>query len=150
MVMPVMRDEGMKFAKLLAPLRELRDALEFRWTKRTYRRCYPFEDGSGYMCGFDVESIEPKRWQKLVLRLLSVLRHAPEGNPNRCPVTGARYSLPVEVRQAFREVESPDPEVARALEQIGRRFGVAVDQVQLPRDRPGGSEGSKPGYLNNG
>jgi hypothetical protein len=123
---------GMKFAKLLAPLRDVCDALEFRWTKRRYRRCYRFEDGSGYMCGFDVEPKEPKPWQKFVLRLLSGLGRVPGGNPNRCPVTGARYSLPVEVRQAFTKVESPEPEVARALEQIKRRFGVAVDQVELP------------------
>jgi hypothetical protein len=131
---------GMKFAKLLEPLRELRDALDFRWTKRTYRRCYPFEDGSGYMCGFDVESKEPKPWQKFVLRLLSGLGHAPGGNPNRCPITGARYSLPLEVRQAFTKVESPAPEVARVLDEIERRFGVAGEQVQLPEDpqREGG------------
>jgi hypothetical protein len=127
----------MKFAKFLAPLRELRDALKFRWTKRTYRRCYRFEDGEGYMCGYHVESIEPKRWQKFVLRLLSGLGDAPGGNPNRDPVTGARYSLPLEVRQAFKKVESPAPEVARVLEEIGRRFGVAVEQVQLPAENTG-------------
>jgi len=112
----------------------MRDALEFRWTKRTYRRCYPFEDGSGYMCGFDVESKEPKPWQRFVLRLLSGLGHAAGGNPIRCPITGARYSLPLEVRQAFTKVESPGPEVARVLDEIERRFGVAVEQVQLPED----------------
>jgi len=83
---------------------------------------------------YHVESIEPKRWQKFALRLLSGLGDAPEGNPKRCPVTGERYSLPVEVRQAFTKVESPTPDVARVLEEIERRFGVAVDQVQLPED----------------
>jgi hypothetical protein len=69
----------MKVAKLLASLREVRDALEFRWTKRTYRRCYPFEDGSGYMCGYEVESVEPKRWQKFTLRLFVGFRAGAEG-----------------------------------------------------------------------
>jgi hypothetical protein len=132
---------------LISSLREMRDALEFRWTKRRYCRCYRFEDGSGYMCGFEVESIEPKRWQKFVLRLLSGLGHAPGGNPNRCPVTGARYSLPLELRQAFTKVESPAPEVTRVLGKIKRRFSVAVEQVQLPTDdtrqnqTPGGELG---------
>jgi hypothetical protein len=124
----------MKVAKLLASLREVRDALEFRWTKRTYRRCYPFEDGSGYMCGYEVESVEPKRWQKFVLRLLAGLGDIPGGNPNRNPITGARYSLPLKVRQAFTKVESPDPEVARVLNEMERHLGVAVEQVQFPTE----------------
>jgi hypothetical protein len=41
------------------------------------------------VCMTYVESIEPKRWQKFVLRLLSRLGDAPGGNPNRCPVTGS-------------------------------------------------------------
>ena len=119
---------------LVNRLREVRDALKFRWTKRSYRRCYPFKDGSGHMCGFEVKSIEPKPWQKSVLRLLSGLGDTPGGNPNRDPVTGARYSLPVEVRQAFTKVESPAPEVTRVLEEIERQFGVSVEQVQLSED----------------
>src|SRR5947208_4647449 len=107
----------MKFVKLLASLRELHDALEFRWTKRSYHRCYSFEDGAGSFMMSHVESIEPKRWQKFVLRLLSGLGKAPGGNPNRCPIAGARYSLPIEVRQAFTKVESPAPEVARVVEE---------------------------------
>jgi hypothetical protein len=95
----------LKVAKLLAPLRELRDALEFRWTKRTYSRCYPWGDpfAEGSYKVTHVESVEPKRWQKFVLRLLSGLRHAAGGNPNRCPITGTRYSLPLEARQALRK-----------------------------------------------
>ena len=38
------------------------------------------------------------------------------------------------VRQVFGKVESPTPDVTRVLEEIERRFGVAVDQVQLPED----------------
>jgi len=49
-------------------------------------------------------------------------------------VTGARYTLPLEVRQAFTKVESPAPDVARVLEKIERHAGVAVDQVRLPED----------------
>jgi hypothetical protein len=108
-----------------------------------------FEKGSYMMT--HVKSIEPKRWQKFALRLLSCLGDAPGGNPNRCPVTGARYSLPVEVRQAFTKVESPDLEVARVLEEIKRRFGVAVEQVQSPedpqREGAGGVGGVKAGHL---
>jgi len=120
-------------------LRNLRDALEFRWTKRGYHRCYPreegadsFEKGLGYDVSRGIDRAEALA--KVSLRLLSGLGDAPEGNPNRCPVTGERYSLPVEVRQAFTKVESPTPDVARVLEEIERRFGVAVDQVQLPED----------------
>jgi len=69
-----------------------------------------------------------------VLRLLSGLGDTPGGNPNRDPVTGARYSLPVEVRQAFTKVESPAPEVTRVLEEIERQFEVLVEQVQLSED----------------
>jgi hypothetical protein len=133
----------MKFDKLLAPFREFRDALKYRWTKRGYHRCYPLEEGAdsfekGSVMMYHVESIEPKRWQWFILRLLSGLRTAPGGNPNRCPVTGARYALPLAVRQAFAKVESPAPEVARVLEEIDRRFGVAVEEVQLPEDWAGG------------
>jgi hypothetical protein len=81
-----------------------------------------------------VESIEPKRWQKFVLLLLSSLGDAPGGNPNRCPVTGARYALPVEVPQAFTKAESPTLEDVRALAKIERTIGITVDQVQLPKD----------------
>ncbi|PYK16086.1 MAG: hypothetical protein DME55_12740 [Verrucomicrobia bacterium] len=81
-----------------------------------------------------VESIETKRWQKFVLRLLARLGDAPGGNPNRDPVTGARYALPLEVRQAFTKVESPAPDMARVLEKIERHSGVAVDQARLPED----------------
>jgi hypothetical protein len=59
-------------------------------------------------------------------------------------VTGTRYSLPVEVHQAFTKVESPDPEVARVIEEVERRLGVAVDEVRLPEDRAGGSGVAKP------
>jgi hypothetical protein len=90
--------------------------------------------------GFDVEPKEPKPWQKFVLGLLSCLGNAPGGNPNRCSVT-ARYSLPLEVRQAFTKVASPEPEVARVLEKIGRRFNVAVEQVQLHEDHSAGGRG---------
>ena len=85
------------------------------------------------VCMTYVESIEPKRWQKFVLRLLSRLGDAPGGNPNRCPVTGARYALPLEVRQAFTKVESPTLETVRVLAKIERTFGITVEQVQLPR-----------------
>jgi hypothetical protein len=122
----------MRFDKLLAPFREFRDGLKWRWTKRSYDKCERIEDM--HICMTHVESIEPKRWQKFVLRLLARLGDAPRGNPNRDPVTGARYALPLDVRQAFTKVESPAPNVARVLEKIGRHSGVAVDQVRLPED----------------
>jgi len=84
---------------------------------------------------------------------LSGLGDVPGGNPNRCPVTGARYSLPVEVRQAFTKVESPDPEGARVLKEMERRFGVAVEQVllKIPKQRPpGGVAGLSRDVSNNG
>jgi hypothetical protein len=115
----------MRFDKLLAPFREFRDALKWRWTKRGYHKCEWMGDMHVQM--YHVESIEPKRWQKFVLRLLARLGDAPGGNPNRDPVTGARYTLPLEVRQAFTKVESPAPDVARVLEKIERHSGVAVD-----------------------
>jgi hypothetical protein len=120
------------FDKLLAPFREFRDGLKWRWTKRSYHKCERIEDM--HICMSHVESIEPKCWQKFVLRLLARLGDAAGGNPNRDPVTGARYALPLEVRQAFTKVESPAPDVARVLEKIERHFGVAVDQVRLPED----------------
>lgn len=118
--------------RLLAGLREFRDALKWRWTKRAYDKCERIEDI--YVCMSHVESIEPKRWQQLILRLLSHLGDAPGGNPNRCPVTGARYALPVELRQAFTKVESPTLETVRGLAKIERTFGVTVDEVQLSKD----------------
>jgi hypothetical protein len=121
-----------KFAKFLAPFREFRDGLKCRWTKRIYDKCERIEDM--HICMTRVESVEPKRWQKFVLRLLARLGDAPGGNPNRDPVTGARYTLPLEVRQAFTKVESPAPDVARVLKKIERHSGVAVDQVRLPED----------------
>jgi hypothetical protein len=80
----------MKFAKLLAPFREFRDGLKWRWTKRSYDKCERIEDM--HICMSHVESIEPKRWQHFVLRVLARLGEAPGGNPNRDPVTGTRYA----------------------------------------------------------
>ena len=122
----------MRFDKLLAPFREFRDGLKWRWTKRSYDKRERIEDM--HICMTHVESIEPKRWQKFILRLLAHLGDAPGGNPNRDPVTGARYTLPLEVRQAFTKVESPSPDVARVLEKIERHAGVAVDEVRLPEN----------------
>jgi hypothetical protein len=118
--------------RLLAALREFRDALKWRWTKRAYDKCERIEDMRVYMTY--VESIEPKPRQKFVLRLLARLGDAPSGNPNRCPVTGARYVLPLEMRQAFTKVESPTLETVRALAKIERTFGITAEQVQLPKD----------------
>ena len=128
----MMRNNGIPMKRLLVALREFRDALKWRWTKRAYDKCERIEDMRVYMTY--VESIEPKRWQKFALRLLSRLRDAPGGNPNRCPVTGARYALPLEVRQAFTKVESPTLETVRVLAKIERTFGITVEEVQLPTD----------------
>lgn len=36
--------------------------------------------------------------------------------------------------RSFTKVDSPASEVARVLREVERRFGVAVDEVQLPEE----------------